>query len=231
MWLCECDCVLSNAGELVIWCAVWWIRQVIWRVSVCVCVLCSVRLWVCVCYAEWRVSVDRTGDLNFWRSDCWVQTELKCWVCVCSKIASLWSLYSYGYGLMELWTYGSVCVCCATSYNVYGWLMLPAGCFFLNYELHFWYYIMLYPLWLCTATMLQAIISVYSYGVCAVQQAIISFYSYELSNFIMGYGCCIFYFIWSSVFWLLQCTSTSCSRQLIHKFLTHGYIFSGNGQC
>jgi hypothetical protein len=109
--------------------------------------------------------------------------------------------------------------------------MLPAGCFFLNYELHFWYYIMLYPLWLCTATMLQAIISVYSYGVCAVQQAIISFYSYELSNFIMGYGCCIFYFIWSSVFWLLQCTSTSCSRQLIHKFLTHGYIFSGNGQC
>lgn len=60
--------------------------------------------------------------------------------------------------------------------------MLPAGCFFLNYELHFWYYIMLYPLWLCTATMLQAIISVYSYGVCAVQQAIISFYSYELSN-------------------------------------------------
>lgn len=151
--------------------------------------------------------------------------------CVCAARQQAYGLYTLM--AMVLWSYGLMvlCVCCATSYNVYGWLMLPAGCFFLNYELHFWYYIMLYPLWLCTATMLQAIISVYSYGVCAVQQAIISFYSYELSNFIMGYGCCIFYFIWSSVFWLLQCTSTSCSRQLIHKFLTHGYIFSGNGQC
>jgi hypothetical protein len=41
--------VLSNAGELVIWCAVWWIRQVIWRVSVCVCVCVMQCETVSVC--------------------------------------------------------------------------------------------------------------------------------------------------------------------------------------
>lgn len=145
-----------------------------------------------------------------------------------SKLMVFILLWLWSYGVMDLW----FCVCAVQQAIMFmdDWCCL-LDVFFLNYELHFWYYIMLYPLWLCTATMLQAIISVYSYGVCAVQQAIISFYSYELSNIIMGYGCCIFYFIWSSVFWLLQCTSTSCSRQLIHKFLTHGYIFSGNGQC
>lgn len=40
--------MLCNAGELVIWCAVWWIRQVIWRVSVCVCVMQCETVSVCV---------------------------------------------------------------------------------------------------------------------------------------------------------------------------------------
>ena len=47
-------CLVDKTGDLACEC-----------VCVYVCVMQCETVSVCVCYAEWRVSVDRTGDLNF----------------------------------------------------------------------------------------------------------------------------------------------------------------------